>query len=73
MARIIIKETAPCNHHGEFIKSIDKVNKKLEFTTKESEAYQRDGGFYVNSEIDFLKFHFAEEYPEVEYAVEHGW
>ena len=56
-----------CPHGGMYIKSIDKVNHKLEFTDDKSQAYQRDSGFYVNAEIDFLKFHFTEEYPEMEY------
>lgn len=48
-----------------WIKSVDNVNGKLEFTEKESEAYNRDGDYYTRAEAEFIKFHFKEEYPEV--------
>lgn len=72
MARIKIVGSGD-KYDGMYVKTIDKVNSKIEFTDNESEAYQRDGGFYVNSEIDFLKFYFAEEYPCLNYAKENGW
>ena len=68
MAKIRIRDG---EHKNMFIKTIDKVNCKLEFTNDINEAYERDGGFYVNSEIDFLKFHFADEYPDIVYAFEY--
>lgn len=52
-----------------WIKNIDKVNQTLEFTTNKNEAYSRDGDFYTRSELDFIKFHFKEKYPEVEKLV----
>lgn len=52
-----------------YIKSIDRVNKTLEFTTKTSEALNKSGGFWIEAEIDYLKFHFKEQYPEVKYAM----
>ena len=52
-----------------YIKSIDRVNKTLEFTTNNSEALNKMGGFWVEAEIDYLKFHFKEHYPEVQYAI----
>lgn len=51
-----------------YIKSIDRVNKTLEFTANSSEALNKSGGFYIEAEIDYLKFHFKEQYPEVQYA-----
>lgn len=51
-----------------WVKNIDKVNETLEFTENEREAYYRDGDFYTKSELDFIKFHFKDKYPEVEYA-----
>ena len=38
-----------------WVKDIDKVNQKITFTTDESEAYVRDGGFYPNAELQFIK------------------
>ena len=66
MSKIIIRGSND-EYDGMFIKSIDKINEKVEFTKISSEAYDRESGFYVNAEIDFLKFHFTEEYPEMEY------
>lgn len=65
MGRFKIEEPGK---RAKFIKNIDKVNETLEFTEKESEAYYRDGDFYTRSELDFIKFHFKDKYPEVEYA-----
>lgn len=73
MSKIKIQGHRDTPHNEMFIKDIDKVNKKLEFTSEPSEAYERDSGFYVDAEIDFLKFHFEEEYPEVKYAIAYGW
>ena len=52
-----------------YIKSIDRVNKTLEFTTNISEALKKQGGFWIEAEIDYLKFHFKEQYPELKYAI----
>lgn len=51
-----------------YIKSIDRVNKTLEFTANQSEALTKPCGFYIEAEIDYLKFHFKEQYPEIQYA-----
>lgn len=51
-----------------YIKSIDRVNKTLEFTANTSEALHKPCGFYIEAEIDYLKFHFKEQYPEIQYA-----
>lgn len=56
------------NGKVKWVKKIDKVNETLEFTNNSSEAYIRDGDFYSKSELDFLKFHFKEKYPEINYA-----
>ena len=55
-------------YDGMFVKTIDKQNEKIEFTNDSSKAYEREGGFYVNSEIDFLKFYFIKEFPCLAYA-----
>lgn len=69
MSKIIIKGSND-EYDGMFIKSIDKVNEKVEFTKNSSEAYDRESGFYVKAEIDFLKFYFSEQYPCMKYAKE---
>ena len=51
---------------NEWIKSIDRTNGVIEFTTNENEAYDReDGDWYTRAEVDYIKFHFAEKYPKV--------
>jgi len=72
MAKIKIKGSGD-KYDGMYVKSIDKVNTKLEFTDDASQAYQRSGGYYINAEIDYLKFYFSEEYPCLEYAREEGY
>lgn len=67
MSKIIIKGSKD-EYDGMFIKSIDKINEKVEFTNNSSEAYDRESGFYVNAEIDFLKFYFSKQYPCMKYA-----
>lgn len=67
MSKILIKGSKD-EYDGMFIKSIDKVNEKVEFTENSSEAYDRESGFYVNAEIDFLKFYFSKQYPCMKYA-----
>ena len=71
MAKIEIRGSRD-KHDGMFIKDIDKTNTKLTFTKNVDEAYERPSGFYVESEIDFLKFHFKDEYPCVEFAREYN-
>lgn len=67
MSKIIIRGSND-EYDGMFIKSIDKINEKVEFTKNSSEAYDRESGFYVNAEIDFLKFYFSKQYPCMKYA-----
>lgn len=56
------------NKPTKWVKKIDKVNEVLEFTDNEREAYNRDGDYYSRSELDFIKFHFKDKYPEVKYT-----
>lgn len=67
MSVIVIRGSGG-EYEGKYIKSIDKANSKLEFTNDINKAYERESGFYVNAEIDFLQFHFQEQYPCLEYA-----
>lgn len=68
MSKILIKGSGD-EFDGKYIKNIDKVNQKIEFTNNSSEAYTRESGFYVDSEIEFLQFYFKDEYPCIKYAV----
>jgi hypothetical protein len=51
-----------------WVKFIDKVNQKIEFTNDEDEAYDREGGFYPMAELQFIKHYFMDEFPELEYC-----
>jgi hypothetical protein len=48
------------------IKSIDTANTKLELTTDPKEAFNYiNGEWFAKSELEFLQFHYKEEYPDV--------
>lgn len=49
-----------------YIKSVDGANGTLEFTENMQEAMYKDMGFFADSEFGFIKFHFTENYPELE-------
>jgi hypothetical protein len=71
MGKIIIKEPGK---KEKFIKTYDKVNQCIEFTTDVDEAYDRtDGSWYTRAEIQSLKFYFKKEFPELEYAEEYDY
>ena len=55
------------NQPTKWIKSIDRANGTLEFSETRDGCFQQDSGFYANSEFAYLKFHFMEAYPELEY------
>ena len=50
-----------------YIKKIDRANGTLEFSETRDGCFEQDSGFYANSEFAYLKFHFTEAYPELEY------
>lgn len=52
-----------------WVKNIDKPNQIIEFTTNEAEAYDREGGFYPNAELQYIKHYFMDEHPELKYCV----
>lgn len=62
-----IKVTMP-NGTEKYIKNIDYSKEELELTEDRCYAYDRSSGFYVNSEIDFLKFHFKDKCPWISTA-----
>ena len=55
------------NQPTKWIKSIDRVNGTLEFSETRDGCFQQDSGFFADSELAYLKFHFTEAYPELEY------
>ena len=55
------------NKAPKWIKSIDRANGTLEFSDTKEGCFQQDSGFFANSELDYLKFHFTEAYPEIKY------
>lgn len=50
-----------------WIKNIDRANGTLEFSTNRKGCFQQDSGFFADSEFAYLKFHFTEAYPQLEY------
>ena len=55
------------NKAVKYIKSIDRANGTLEFSESKKGCFQQDSGFFADSELAYLKFHFTEAYPELEY------
>ena len=61
-------------HAVKYIKEIDRANGTLEFSENREGCFQQDSGFFADSEFAYLKFHFTEAYPELEYMkVESSW
>jgi hypothetical protein len=54
-------------HAVKYIKEIDRANGTLEFSENREGCFQQDSGFFADSEFAYLKFHFTEAYPELEY------
>jgi len=57
------------NKDRKWIKSVDNENGTLEFSNSRSGSYSRSDGIIANSELQRLKFHFIEKYPELQYLV----
>jgi hypothetical protein len=55
------------NKAVKYIKSIDRANGTLEFSESKNGCFQQDSGFFADSELAYLKFHFTEAYPELKY------
>jgi len=56
------------NKDVKYIKSIDRANATLEFSPTKDGCFQQDSGFFADSELQYLKFHFTKKYPELEYV-----
>lgn len=67
------KITEP-NKNPKWIKTIDRANGTLEFSENRDGCFQQDSGFFADSEFAYLKFHFTEAYPELEYmTIDTDW
>lgn len=57
------------NKPVKWIKDVDRVNGTLTFTENRDECeLEKDSGFFADSELSYLKFHFTEDYPEMKYC-----
>jgi len=62
------------NQPTKWIKSIDRANGTLEFSTDRKGCFQQDYGFFADSEFAYLIFHFTKEYPELQYmTIDDEW
>ena len=62
------------NKPVKYIKNIDRANGTLEFSENKDGCFQQDEGFFADSELAYLKFHFTEAYPELKYIkIEACW
>lgn len=67
------KITEP-NKPSKWIKEVDGANGTLTFQTTRDGAYCEDEGFFADSEFDYIKHHFTEKYPELEYMhIDSSW
>lgn len=55
------------NKKTKWIKTVNNEDGTLEFQDSKSGAYNRSDGIIANSELQRLKFHFTEKYPELKY------
>ena len=62
------------NQPTKWIKEVDNANGKLVFQDTRDNAYYQDSGFFADSELEYLKFHFTKEYPELEFmTIDNGY
>ena len=62
------------NQPTKWIKEVDNANGKLVFQDTSDNAYYQDSGFFAESELEYLKFHFTKEYPELEFmTIDNGY
>lgn len=50
-----------------YIKSIDTANETIEWTTTpdSDRLYTNSSGFFADADMDFIKFHFKDKYPNI--------
>ena len=67
------KITEP-NKPSKWIKEVDGANGTLTFQTTREGAHCEDEGFFADSEFEYIKHHFIEAYPELEYmTIDSEW
>ena len=51
-----------------YIKSIDTANETIEWTTTpdSDRLYTNSSGFFADADMDFIKFHFKDKYPNID-------
>ena len=49
----------------EYLKSIDTRNGKIEYTNDKSQVKVYTDMWFSDTEIDFIKFHFKDKYPNI--------
>ena len=67
------KITEP-NKPPKWIKEVDGANGTLTFQDEREGAHCEDEGFFADSEFEYIKHHFTEKYPELEYMhIDSSW
>lgn len=67
------KITEP-NKPSKWIKEVDGANGTITFQDEREGAHYEDDGFFADSEFEYLKHHFTEKYPELEYMhIDSSW
>ena len=62
------------NQPEKWIKEVDGANGTLTFQTTREGAHCEDEGFFADSEFEYIKHHFTEKYPELEYMhIDSSW
>lgn len=56
----VIKDGEPLYYKG-----INEETGELEYTKSVKEAMDKSSGFYIESELSFIKFHFKQTHPEL--------
>ena len=67
------KITEP-NKPTKWIKEVDGANGTITFQNEREGAHCEDEGFFADSEFEYIKHHFTEKYPELEYMhIDSSW
>ena len=62
------------NQPTKWITEVDGANGTLTFQTTREGAHCEDEGFFADSEFEYIKHHFIEAYPELEYmSIDSDW
>ena len=65
MAKIYFISGKGDNARQVFVKNVDMENGEIKFTERSSEATDYGGEYFTKAQINYLKFHFMEKYPEL--------